>query len=68
MKTTHCSFRMPKNIRILFLMVMKERLYMESQKLVYHLTEDLRKSLPNLGMFSCSKEDLKIVASEKDSG
>lgn len=41
---------------------------MESQKLVYHLTEDLRKSLPNLGTFSCSKEDLKIVASEKDSG
>lgn len=41
---------------------------MESQKLVSHLTEYFRKSLTNLGKLSCSKEDLKRVANEKDSG
>lgn len=47
---------------------MSERFNMESQKLVSHLTEYFRKSLTNLGKLSCSKEDLKRVANEKDSG
>ena len=43
-------------------MVMFEILDVEAQKLGKHLTEDMRKYLPNLGSLFSSEMDLKRVA------
>lgn len=44
-------------------MVMSELLDIEAQKLGKHLTEDMRKYLPNRGRLFSSEMDLKRVAS-----